>query len=103
MKTAVVAGALIAGVALAGAAHANEKLAKASGCMTCHGIEKKIIGPGFKEIAAKYRGDKAAEEVLVKRVKAGSRGVWGTVPMPPNPHVKDEDIRTLVRWTLTQN
>jgi cytochrome c len=102
MKIALVGCALVAGLALAATAQADEKLAKSVGCMTCHGVDKKIIGPGFKEIAAKYRGTKGAEELLFKHVKYGSQGVWGSIPMPPNKHLKDEDIRTLVRWTLTQ-
>jgi cytochrome c len=102
MKAVVVACALIAGSVLTGAAQADEKLAKSAGCMTCHGVDKKIIGPAFKDVAAKYRGDKKSEEVLFRNVKQGSKGVWGSIPMPPNAHVKDEDIRTLVRWTLMQ-
>jgi cytochrome c len=102
MKQWIAASAAFAALALCGAVHANEKLAQASGCMVCHGIDKKLIGPAYKEIAAKYRGDKGAEASLVKKVKGGSKGVWGQVPMPPNAHVKDEDIQTLVKWVLSQ-
>ena len=101
MKVLFVAGAVVAGLMLAGGAGANEKLAQSSGCMTCHGVDKKVIGPGFKEIAAKYRNDKGAEPALIKKVKAGGKGVWGEIPMPPNAHVKDEDVKTLVQWTLS--
>jgi cytochrome c len=93
--------ALAAGLALAGTAQANEKLAQANGCVACHQMDKKIIGPGFKEIAAKYRGNKGAEAELVKKVKAGGKGVWGDIQMPPNAHVKDEDIQSIVKWILT--
>jgi cytochrome c len=102
MKQWIAASAVFAAVALCGAAHANEKLAQSSGCMVCHGVDKKLIGPSYKEIAAKYRTDKGAEAGLFKKVKAGGKGVWGETPMPPNPHVKDEDIHTLVKWILTQ-
>jgi cytochrome c len=85
----------------AGAVPANEKLAQSSGCMTCHSVDKKIIGPSFNEVAAKYRSDKNAEADLFKKVKSGGKGVWGETPMPPNAHVKDEDIKTLVHWILT--
>src|SRR5688572_19868834 len=102
MKRFIPASAALVGLVLAGAAHANEKLAQASGCMVCHGIDKKVIGPSYEDIAAKYAKDKGAEASLVKKVKAGGKGVWGEVPMPPNPHVKDEDIQTLVKWILTQ-
>lgn len=100
MKGVVAACMLIAGLAQADSAQADEKLAKSVGCMTCHATDKKVIGPSFKEIAAKYKGAKGAEERLFKNVKQGSKGEWGTIPMPPNAHVKDEDIRALVRWTL---
>ena len=101
MKVLFVAGAVVAGLMLAGGAGANEKLAQSSGCMTCHGVDKKVIGPGFKEIATKYRNDKGAEAALIKKVKAGGKGVWGEIPMPPNAHVKDEDIKTMVQWILS--
>ncbi|MGZ8156034.1 MAG: c-type cytochrome [Burkholderiales bacterium] len=102
MKELIAASAVVAGIALGGVAHANEKLAQASGCMTCHAMDKKVIGPSYKEVAAKYRKDKGAEAALFKKVKAGGKGVWGETPMPPNPHVKDEDIKTLVKWVLSQ-
>ena len=92
--------AVAAALTLAGAAHANEKLAHSSGCMTCHGVDKKVIGPSSKEIATKYRGDKNAEPALIAKVKKGGKGVWGEMPMPPNAHVKDEDVKTLVQWIL---
>ena len=101
MKRAILACAIAAGAAFAPNVHANEKLAQASGCMTCHGVDKKVIGPGFKDVAAKYRGDATAEAGLFKKVKAGSKGVWGDIPMPPNAHVKDDDVKTLVRWVLS--
>lgn len=87
--------------ALAGVAHANEKLLQASGCTACHSVDKKLVGPALKEVAAKYRGNKGAEAELIKKVKAGGKGTWGDVPMPPNGHVKDEDIKTLVQWILS--
>jgi cytochrome c len=89
-----------AAVLFGSAAHANEKLAQSSGCMTCHAVDKKVLGPSYKEIAAKYRDDKGAEAALIKKVKGGSKGVWGQVPMPPNPHVKDDDAKLIVQWIL---
>lgn len=99
MKTAAFA---IAFTALLGTsqAHANEKLAQSSGCMTCHAVERKNIGPSYRDIAAKYRNDKNAEALLVKKVRAGGSGVWGSVPMPPSAHVKEEDARAIVQWVL---
>ncbi len=91
-----------AGLALAGAAQANEKLAQASGCNACHTLEKKVIGPAYKDVAAKYRSDKGAEAKLADHVKKGSTGVWGPVPMPPNATVPDADVRALVKWILSR-
>jgi cytochrome c len=80
---------------------ANEELAKKNACTACHAVDKKMVGPGYKEVAAKYKGDKGAEAKLVDKVKKGGTGVWGQVPMPPNPNVKDEDVKTLVKWILS--
>lgn len=77
-------------------------LARNSGCLACHTVDKKIVGPAFKEVAAKYKGDAAAPADLVKKVKAGGSGVWGPVPMPPNAAVSDEDMKAIVDWVLAQ-
>jgi cytochrome c len=101
MKKIPAACVLAALAMMVASAQANDKLAQANGCLTCHGVDKKLIGPSFKEIAAKYRNDKSAEGALIKKVKDGGKGVWGEVPMPPNPHVKDPDVKTLVQWILS--
>jgi cytochrome c len=101
MKNHALACALAAAAIFAAPASANEKLAQASGCMTCHSVDKKIVGPAFKDVAQKYRGDKTAEAKLFTKVKQGGKGVWGDIPMPPNAHVKDQDIKTLVHWVLS--
>jgi len=98
------AAALILGLTGALAAlpaSANEELAKKQGCFACHALDKKLVGPAYKDVAAKYRGDKGAEAKLFDKVKKGGTGVWGTVPMPPNGHVPDADIKTLVKWILS--
>jgi cytochrome c len=83
-------------------AKAGEALAKKNGCFACHTVDKKLIGPGYKDVAAKYKGDKSAEAKLTEKVKKGGSGVWGQMPMPPNsPQVKDEDIKTIVQWVLS--
>jgi cytochrome c len=74
---------------------------KASGCLACHAVDKKSVGPAYKEVAAKYKDDKGAAAKLVEKVKKGGSGVWGQVPMPPNPQVKDEDIKTMVDYVLS--
>jgi len=97
---AAVAVTFAAGAQAADAGRA-EALAKASGCFACHTVDKKLVGPGYKEIADKYRKDKNAEASLIKKVKEGGKGVWGDIPMMPNAHVKDEDIKTMVQWILS--
>lgn len=76
-------------------------LANKSGCMACHGLKAKIVGPGYNEIQSRYSGQADAEDRLVAKVKAGGQGAWGSMPMPPNGHLKDDDIRTLVKWILS--
>jgi cytochrome c len=84
------------------AASANEALAKKHACFACHAVDKKLVGPSYKEVASKYRGDAGAEARLVDKVKKGSQGSWGQVPMPPNAAVPDGEVRTLVQWILSQ-
>ena len=96
---AAIAGATLLGTA--GTAAANEELAKKSQCFACHAIDKKLVGPAYKDVANKYRGDATAPAKLFDKVKNGGSGVWGPVPMPPNATVKDEDIKTLVKWVLS--
>jgi len=91
--------ALSAGHAVA--ADSGLSLAQKSACMSCHSVDKKIVGPAFKDVAAKYKGDKGAEAKLIEKVKRGGAGVWGQVPMPPNPQVKDADLKTIVSWVLS--
>ena len=100
MKKLLLAGA-IASTLVAAPALANEELAKKSACTACHAVDKKLVGPGYKEVAKKYAGDKTAEAKLIDKVKKGGVGVWGQVPMPPNAAVKDEDVKTLVKWVLS--
>ncbi|MCM8882032.1 MAG: c-type cytochrome [Candidatus Thiodiazotropha sp.] len=76
-------------------------LATTSGCMACHQIEMKVVGPSYKDVAAKYKGDAAAVDMLVEKVKTGGSGTWGEIPMPPNGHVPEESIRAIVSWLLT--
>ena len=101
--------AMIAGVALlgSGAAHAALDKAQAEAMMTkyacaaCHSIAKKIVGPAYVDVAAKYKADKNAVELLSKKVKEGSTGVWGQIPMPPNASIPAADVKEIVTWILT--
>lgn len=101
MKVAAVVLAA-AGVFAAGAvqADAGEDLLKKSGCTACHSNDKKIVGPAYKDVAAKYKGDAAAPAKLAAKAKAGGSGVWGQVPMPPNPAVNDADMKTMIAYIL---
>ena len=102
---------LAAGVMCAGAAFAQNKggvdpkaaeaLANKSGCIACHNVDKKVIGPAYKEVAAKYKTDNDALAKLSDKVKKGGAGVWGQVPMPPNTQVNDAEIKTIVSWILS--
>jgi cytochrome c len=96
--------AATAALLLSGAASADgsgQALAQKNACMSCHGVDKKIVGPAFKEVAKKYAGDKAAKDTLVAKVKTGGKGVWGQIPMPPNPGVKPEDAEKMIEWVLS--
>lgn len=101
MKTLTAALALAAGtVFVAAPVSASEALLKKYNCTACHAIDKKLIGPAYKEVAKKYKGDKKAAEMLVQKVKKGGQGTWGPVPMPPNPAVPDADLKAMVDFIL---
>jgi cytochrome c len=93
---------VVAAVVAALPARASEELAKKHACLACHTVDKKVVGPSYKDVAAKYRGDKAAETKLFESVKKGSSGKWGQVPMPPNTAVPEADAKALVKWILSQ-
>ena len=102
MKALLLSGAA-ASLLLAGNANANDAakaLAQKSGCLACHSVEQKVLGPAYKDVAAKYKG-KDMEAKLVAKVKAGGSGVWGPIPMPAHPQVPEQDIKTIVRWVLS--
>ena len=98
---------LALGLSIAGGAHAvmdnatAEAMMKKNGCSACHEVDKKLIGPAFKDVAAKYRGDKGAADVLRDKVKKGGTHIWGEAAMPPNVLASDADIKELVDWILT--
>jgi len=97
------APAAASAAAPAPAAGANsEQLLQKYACLACHAVDKKVIGPSYKEVAAKYAGDKNALDALAKKVKAGGQGVWGQVPMPPNPQVSDADLQAMMKYILAQ-
>jgi len=89
-----------AGLLLAGPALADEAMAKKNMCTNCHAVDKKLVGPAYKEVAKKYKGQADAPAKLAEKVKKGGSGIWGAVPMPPNAAVPDGDVTTLVAWVL---
>ena len=91
-----------AALLLSGSAMADLDLAKKSGCLACHSVDKKIVGPAWSDVGKKYKGDAGAKARLVAKVKSGGKGVWGPAPMPPySPRVSDENIDKLVTFVLS--
>jgi cytochrome c len=82
-------------------AFAQADLAQKKNCMACHAVDKKVVGPAYKDVAAKYAGQKSAVDKLVQKVMKGGSGVWGAVPMPANPQVTEAEAKQLVQWILT--
>jgi cytochrome c len=85
----------------AGAACASEELFKRSNCMACHAIDQKRVGPSMKEVAAKYHGDSAAADMLARKIREGGVGVWGEMPMPPQPQVSETNAKALAEYILS--
>lgn len=101
MKTSFLIVGLMA-TGFGASAMANADLAKSKNCMTCHTVSTKLVGPAFKDVAAKYAGQKDAENKLVTKVMKGGSGTWGAVPMPANTQVSEAEAHTLVKWVLSQ-
>ena len=99
MKRALFALAALA--AISAPALADQALATAKNCMACHAVDKKLVGPAYKEVAAKYAGQKDAVDKLAVKIMKGGAGVWGPVPMPANPQVTEADAKKLAAWVLT--
>jgi cytochrome c len=101
MKIAAIAlaaaGLLASGAVLAQSA---EDLIKKNGCSACHANDKKVVGPAYADVAAKYKGNAGAAAKLMEKVKKGGSGVWGPVPMPPNPNVSDADLKVIITYVL---
>jgi cytochrome c len=91
------------GLAVAsGPVFAQAELAKQKNCMACHAIDKKLVGPAYKDVAAKYKGNKDAAAMLAKKIREGGVGVWGQIPMPANPQVNEQEAQSLAKWVLSQ-
>ena len=102
-KFHVFSGALaVLAVFAASPAFAQQDLAQKKNCMSCHAIDKKLVGPSYKDVAAKYAGQKDAVDKLTQKVLKGGAGVWGPLPMPANPQVNEAEAKQLVQWVLSQ-
>jgi cytochrome c len=100
MKSLLILGATIASLA-AMPAVASADLAQKKNCMACHATDKKLIGPSYKDVAAKYAGQKDAADALAQKIVKGGAGVWGAVPMPANPQVTEAEAKQLSSWVLS--
>ncbi|WP_027013721.1 c-type cytochrome [Comamonas composti] len=100
MKHLLIAAALSAGAMAP--AMADQALAQSKNCMACHAVDKKLVGPSYKEVATKYAGQKDAADKLAAKIVKGGSGVWGPVPMPANPQVSEAEAKKLVAWVLSQ-
>lgn len=101
MKRSLLVGALVVSAFTSQAAMASLDLAKAKNCMACHSVDTKLVGPAYKDVAAKYAGQKDAENKLAQKVMKGGSGSWGPVPMPANTQVSEAEAHTLVKWVLS--
>lgn len=104
MKQSGITSAALVALVLLGtgtAAHADLALATSKNCMSCHAVDKKLVGPAYKDVAAKYKADKAAADRLATKVMKGGGGAWGAVPMPSNPQVNDAEAKKIVAWILS--
>lgn len=101
--SSILATCAVALVSLPAMADTGADLAKKNNCMSCHGVDKKIIGPAFKDVAKKYKGNADAVALLSKKVKDGGSGVWGPIPMSPNKTISDADIKVMVEYVLSLN
>ncbi len=90
-------------VTAAAPALASDALAKSKNCMACHAVDKKLVGPAYKDIAKKYAGDAKAVDMLATKIIKGGSGVWGAIPMPANPQVNEADAKTLASWVMGLN
>lgn len=100
MKVALTLTATVLALS-ANVAFASKDLAQKYGCLSCHQETRKVVGPSYKDVANKYKGDAKAEEHLIHVIKNGGKGVWGNIPMPPQPRVTDADAKAMVQWILS--
>lgn len=101
MKTTWLGVFAASALLVASSVQASPELAAKNNCVACHQVDAKLVGPSFKEVAAKYAGKDDEAGYLVSKIKGGSTGVWGQIPMPPNVNVSDDDAKALAEWITT--
>jgi cytochrome c len=101
LVSALAIGGLAALAAAPASAQNVDDLLKKHACLSCHAVDKKLVGPSYKDVAAKYRGQAGVEKTLAEKVKKGGQGVWGQIPMPPNPNVPDADLNAMVKYIMS--
>ena len=101
MKRVLLTFAALAATVAAAPAMADEAMAKAKNCMACHTVDKKMVGPGYKEVAKKYAADPKAVDMLAAKIQKGGTGVWGAIPMPPNANVNADEAKKLATWVMS--
>lgn len=99
-RTVLAVLSVVATFAVTSPAFADEALAKSKNCMACHAVDKKVVGPAYKDVAKKYAGDAKAGDMLAAKIIKGGSGVWGPVPMPANAQVNDAEAKKLVSWIM---
>jgi len=99
-----IATAFIAGVLMIAGSEvfADQALLSKNGCVTCHSVDKKLVGPAFAEISKRYKGKPDAEQYLIGKIKSGGSGVWGPIPMPANSKITDQEVSSIAKWILTK-
>jgi cytochrome c len=100
MKSVLICGLMAGALMMSTSAMADLAMAKKEGCTACHSVDKKLVGPSYRDVAKKYAGDKGAQAKLEEKVRKGGSGVWGAIPMTPHPNIKEADLKSLVKWIL---
>ena len=101
LVSALAIGGFAALAAAPASAQNVDDMLKKYACLSCHAVDKKLVGPAYKDVAAKYRGQAGAEKSLAEKIKKGGQGVWGQIPMPPNASVPDADLNAMVKYILS--
>jgi len=101
LVSALAIGGVAALAAVPAVAQDAQELLKKHACLSCHAVDKKLVGPSYKDVAKKYAGQAGAEKALAEKVKKGGQGVWGPIPMPPNPNVSDADMAAMLKYILS--